>query len=141
MIQSDLFSAEYFGKTVRNNNMEYDMLISNPPYIRTGDIEGLMEEVRFHDPVLALDGMEDGLYFYERSPNRQDHICPGGWLLYEIGCDQGKDVTELMKKDGFEQIEIKQDLAGLDRVVLEEKYRRKKMFDKLDDLLIRLKKC
>ena len=45
---------------------KYDMLISNPPYIRTEDIEGLMEEVRFHDPVLALDGKENGLYFYEK---------------------------------------------------------------------------
>ena len=63
LIQSDLFSADYFRKNSGNDHMEYDMLISNPPYIRTEDIEGLMEEVRFHDPVLALDGKENGLYF------------------------------------------------------------------------------
>ena len=118
LIQSDLFSADYFRKNSGNDHMEYDMLISNPPYIRTEDIEGLMEEVRFHDPVLALDGKENGLYFYEKITEQAGrYLEPGGWLMYEIGCDQGMDVSEIMKKNGFEQIEIKKDLAGLDRVV------------------------
>lgn len=118
LIQSDLFSADYFQKNSGNDHMEYDMLISNPPYIRTEDIEGLMEEVRFHDPVLALDGKENGLYFYEKITEQAGtYLKPGGWLMYEIGCDQGMDVSEIMKKNGFEQIEIKKDLAGLDRVV------------------------
>ena len=118
LIQSDLFSADYFRKNSGNDHMEYDMLISNPPYIRTEDIEGLMEEVRFHDPVLALDGKENGLYFYEKITEQAGtYLKPGGWLMYEIGCDQGMDVSEIMKKNGFEQIEIKKDLAGLDRVV------------------------
>ena len=78
----------------------------------------LMEEVRFHDPVLALDGKENGLYFYEKITEQAGtYLKPGGWLMYEIGCDQGMDVSEIMKKNGFEQIEIKKDLAGLDRVV------------------------
>ena len=118
LIQSDLFSADYFRKNSGNDHMEYDMLISNPPYIRTEDIESLMEEVRFHDPVLALDGKENGLYFYEKITEQAGtYLKPGGWLMYEIGCDQGMDVSEIMKKNGFEQIEIKKDLAGLDRVV------------------------
>ena len=118
LIQSDLFSADYFQKNSGNDHMEYDMLISNPPYIRTEDIEGLMEEVRFHDPVLALDGKENGLYFYAKITEQAGtYLKPGGWLMYEIGCDQGMDVSEIMKKNGFEQIEIKKDLAGLDRVV------------------------
>ena len=118
LIQSDLFSADYFRKNSGNDHMEYDMLISNPPYIRTEDIEGPMEEVRFHDPVLALDGKENGLYFYEKITEQAGtYLKPGGWLMYEIGCDQGMDVSEIMKKNGFEQIEIKKDLAGLDRVV------------------------
>ena len=106
------------------------MLISNPPYIPSGEIEGLMEEVRLHDPRMALDGMEDGLYFYrEITRQAMNHIRPGGWLLYEIGCEQGKDVKELLEKEGFIKTEIRQDLCGLDRVVLgqrpllqEEKY-------------------
>ena len=95
------------------------MIISNPPYIPTAEIEELMEEVRFHDPRMALDGMEDGLYFYRTiTEQAKDHLVPGGWLLYEIGCSQGKDVADLLRKEGFEDIEIRQDLAGLDRVVL-----------------------
>ena len=94
------------------------MLISNPPYIRTADIDGLMDEVRLHDPRLALDGKADGLYFYEKITEQAGkYLKPGGWLIYEIGCDQGKDVAEIMKKKGFIQIEVKKDLAGLDRIV------------------------
>lgn len=118
LIQSDLFSADYFEKNSRKKCMEYDMLISNPPYIRTADIDGLMDEVRLHDPRLALDGKADGLYFYEKITEQAGkHLKPGGWLIYEIGCDQAKDVVEIMKKKGFVQIEVKKDLAGLDRIV------------------------
>ena len=118
LIQSDLFSADYFEKNSRKKCMEYDMLISNPPYIRTADIDGLMDEVRLHDPRLALDGKADGLYFYEKITEQAGkYLKPGGWLIYEIGCDQGKDVVEIMKKKGFVQIEVKKDLAGLDRIV------------------------
>lgn len=119
LVKSDLFSADYFQKNSGNDHMEYDMLISNPPYIRTADIEELMEEVRFHDPVLALDGKSDGLYFYEKITEQAgDYLKPGGWLMYEIGCDQGTYVSEIMKKNGFTEIEVKKDLAGLDRVVI-----------------------
>ena len=130
-VKSDLFSAEYFSKKDNAEKVTgYDMLISNPPYIPSGEIEGLMEEVRLHDPRMALDGMEDGLYFYrEITRQAMDHIRPGGWLVYEIGCEQGKDVKELLEKEGFIKTEIRQDLCGLDRVVLgqrpllqEEKY-------------------
>ena len=119
LIKSDLFSADYFQKNSGNTVPEYDMLISNPPYIPTADIHDLMDEVRLHDPVLALDGKEDGLYFYEKiTAQAGRYLRPDGWLMYEIGCDQGKDVSEIMKKNGFTQIEVKKDLAGLDRVVM-----------------------
>ena len=118
LIQSDLFSADYFGKNSGKEQQEYDMLISNPPYIRTADIEGLMDEVRLHDPRIALDGMADGLYFYEKITEQAGaHLKLGGWLMYEIGCDQGADVAAIMKKNNFTEIEVKKDLAGLDRVV------------------------
>lgn len=118
LVQSDLFSGEYFQKNSGNTHTEYDMLISNPPYIRTAEIEELMEEVRLHDPRLALDGMADGLYFYDRITEQAGtYLKPGGWLMYEIGCDQGRDVAELMRKNSFTEIEVKKDLAGLDRVV------------------------
>lgn len=119
LVQSDLFSADYFQKNSGNTAPEYDMLISNPPYIPTADIHDLMDEVRLHDPVLALDGREDGLYFYKKiTAQAGRYLKPGGWLMYEIGCDQGSDVSEIMKKNGFIQIEVKKDLAGLDRVVI-----------------------
>ncbi len=97
----------------------YDLIVSNPPYIRTAVIEELEEEVRCHDPLLALDGKEDGLYFYRRIIREAEgYLNPGGWLLFEIGYDQREMVTELMKQRGYRQIQAKKDLAGLDRVVI-----------------------
>ena len=96
-----------------------DMIISNPPYIRTAVIEELEEEVRCYDPLLALDGKEDGLHFYRRIIREAEgYLNPGGWLLFEIGYDQREAVTELMKQQGYRQIQVKKDLAGLDRVVI-----------------------
>ena len=96
----------------------FDVIVSNPPYIRTAVIEELKEEVRCHDPILALDGKEDGLYFYrkliEQSPM---YLKKGGMLYFEIGHDQGQDVKCLMENAGFEDVMVKKDLAGLDRVV------------------------
>lgn len=108
-IESDLFSQ------VSN---VYDVIVSNPPYIRTTVIEELKEEVKLHDPYIALDGKEDGLYFYrkivEECPN---HLKNGGKLFFEIGHDQGTDVQRLMEETGFKNVTVKKDLAGLDRVV------------------------
>ena len=122
LVQSDTFSGDYFQKNSGNISLEYDMLISNPPYIPTEDIGKLMEEVRFHDPVLALDGREDGLYFYRRITEQADkYLKPGGWLMYEIGCEQGADVSAIMQREGFAEVAVKKDLTGLDRVVIGKK--------------------
>ena len=122
LVKSDTFSGEYFQKNSSEHPMEYDMLISNPPYIPTADIQQLMDEVRLHDPVLALDGKEDGLYFYRRiTEEALRYLKPGGWLLYEIGCDQGEAVSRIMRTNDFSNIAVKKDLAGLDRVVLGQK--------------------
>lgn len=97
---------------------DYDIIVSNPPYIRTSLIEELQEEVRLHDPMIALDGKEDGLYFYRRIIRDSVQLLkPGGRLLLEIGHDQAPDVEALMRRQGYEEIRIKKDLAGLDRVV------------------------
>lgn len=96
----------------------YDLIVSNPPYIRTKAIEELEEEVRLHDPMIALDGKEDGLYFYRKITEKsREHLKQGGWLLFEIGYDQGEDVAKMMEKAGFTEVTVKKDLAGLDRVV------------------------
>jgi release factor glutamine methyltransferase len=97
---------------------KYDIIVSNPPYIPTSDIETLMEEVKDHEPSIALDGKEDGLYFYRRILSEvADYINPGGFIFFEIGCDQGVAVSLLLKEKGFRDIRIIKDLAGLDRVV------------------------
>ena len=68
---------------------------------------------------LSVDGKEDGLYFYRKIVEQsKDYLNSGGSLMFEIGYDQGKDVSELLKNEGYEEIEIKKDLAGLDRVVM-----------------------
>ena len=110
-IQSDLFAKI-------PEEEKYDVIVSNPPYIETAVIDTLQEEVRLHDPYIALDGKEDGLYFYRRIISEAGkYLKPQGKLMFEIGCDQAKTVEELMKNAGYEQITVKKDLAGLDRVV------------------------
>lgn len=119
LVESNLFSNEIFYEKDGKIPGKYDMLISNPPYIRTAEIEGLMEEVRLHDPREALDGFEDGLYFYrEITKQASSYLKKGGWLLYEIGYDQGIAVSKLLCDAGFEEVKIVKDLVGLDRVVL-----------------------
>ena len=97
---------------------KYDIIVSNPPYIRSDVIPTLMEEVREHEPILALDGTEDGLFFYrkivEESP---DYLNGGGMLFFEIGYDQKDAVMNLMEEAGFRDVTAMQDYAGLDRVV------------------------
>lgn len=96
----------------------FDVIVSNPPYIRSEEISSLMEEVRIYEPLSALDGHEDGLYFYQRiAKESPSYLKPGGRLYLEIGYDQGISVPELLEEQGFCQIEVKKDLAGLDRVV------------------------
>lgn len=102
-----------------NDDELFDVIVSNPPYIATGEIETLTEEVRIHDPYIALDGLEDGLHFYrEITQQSLNYIRSGGWLLYEIGCTQAHDVSDIMSEYGYSNIKVIKDLAGLDRVVM-----------------------
>ena len=102
-----------------NDDELFDVIVSNPPYIATGEIETLTEEVRIHDPYIALDGLEDGLHFYrEITQQSMNYIKSGGWLLYEIGCTQAHDVSDIMSEYGYSNIKVIKDLAGLDRVVM-----------------------
>lgn len=98
---------------------QYDVIVSNPPYIRSSVIETLMDEVKCHEPLCALDGMEDGLFFYrEISREAKKHLHRGGSLFYEIGFDQGKEVKAIMEQEGYQEVAVIKDLAGLDRVVM-----------------------
>lgn len=99
-------------------NDKYDVIISNPPYIRSDVVDTLMEEVRDHEPRIALDGGEDGLDFYRRLlEGAKTHLIPGGMILFEIGFDQGFAVSTLMEEYGYKDVTVVRDLSGNDRVV------------------------
>jgi len=123
--QGDLFEAwesccrGMQSDTVDTDNRKcFDIIVSNPPYIPTAEIAGLMPEVREYEPLLALDGTEDGLLFYRRiAAECRRYLNPGGSVFLEIGCEQGKDVAELFRKAGFTNVQVYQDYAGLDRIV------------------------
>lgn len=112
-IQSDLFEnipKELFGKI--------DALVSNPPYIPTSDIKGLMKEVCEHEPFTALDGGLDGLDFYRKiALASKDLIKRNGHIFFEIGFNQGLEVSEILEINGFIDIKVIKDLSGHDRVV------------------------
>ena len=108
-VQSDLFDKV---------SGSYDIIVSNPPYIETSVIEGLMDEVKLYEPRMALDGTEDGLFFYrEITMQAGKYLKNNGILAFEIGYNQGKAVSEFMKENGYKEVQVLQDLAGLDRVV------------------------
>ena len=108
-IQSDLFEKV---------EEKFEIIVSNPPYIRTEVIDTLMEEVKEHEPYIALDGKEDGLFFYRKIiESAGEYLCKGGRIFFEIGYDQGQQVSELLSEAGYREIEVVKDYAGLDRVV------------------------
>lgn len=97
----------------------FDLILSNPPYIVSGVIPSLAREVRVHDPVLALDGGDDGLEAYRQIAAGADrHLKPGGALIVETGFDQREDLTLMCRENGLDKIECRADLAGHDRVVV-----------------------
>lgn len=109
-VESDLFE-----------NVEglFDVIVSNPPYIRTDEIENLQEEVKLHDPYFALDGGESGLDFYRRIiKDSKDHLKTNGMIFFEIGFDQAEEVSKILKENDYHDIVVKKDLSGLDRVVI-----------------------
>lgn len=108
-LESDLFE---------NVEEMFDVIVSNPPYIPAGDMEGLMPEVRDYEPRIALDGGEDGLVFYRKIlEGSRSHLKKGGMLFFEIGYDQGRAVSKMMRETGFLDVQVRKDYAGLDRVV------------------------
>lgn len=97
----------------------FELIVSNPPYIPTQVIPTLMEEVKSHEPYMALDGKEDGLYFYRKLVEQcPDYLAKEGMLLVEIGYDQAEAVSKLFSEAGFTDVRVMKDLAGLDRVVV-----------------------
>lgn len=103
---------------LENVTGKFDIVVSNPPYIPSAVIDTLMPEVRDHEPRMALDGLEDGLHFYRRILRESQPFLNGGARVFlEIGYDQGEAVKKLMQENGFLEVTVCQDYAGLDRVV------------------------
>lgn len=102
----------------QNIKERYDIIISNPPYIKSSIIEGLMPEVRNYEPKAALDGGADGLWFYrEIAKNAPKHLTPHGRILLEIGHDQAESVSSLLNLNDFTDISVKKDYSGNERII------------------------
>ncbi len=113
-LKSDLFENIEF--------KQFDMIVSNPPYISLNEVGIMSDDTLLHEPSEALFAENDGLYFYyEICQKAFDYLADFGYLLFEIGYKQGKNVSEIMKNFGFKNIDVIQDLAGLDRVVIGQK--------------------
>ena len=101
-----------------SNTSKVDVIVSNPPYIESKVVDELDDEVKKYEPRLALDGMEDGLHFYRiLAREGKRFLNEGGRLYVEIGFDQAEAVKEIFGAQGFLDIQVYKDLAGLDRVV------------------------
>jgi len=97
---------------------KFDIIVSNPPYIKTSVIQELMPEVRDHDPRIALDGKEDGLHFYKILAKEAGNFLKKNGVIYvEIGYNQGKEVRALFEEEGFLDTKVYQDIPGSDRVI------------------------
>ncbi len=113
-LKSDLFENVEF--------REFDMIVSNPPYISLNEVGIMSDDTLLHEPSEALFAENDGLYFYyEICQKASDYLADFGYLLFEISYKQGKNVAKIMASSGFKNIEVVKDLAGLDRVVIGQK--------------------
>lgn len=114
-VESDLFS---------NIKKSFDIIVSNPPYIPYSEHHALDIEVKEHEPHLALFASdESGVEFYEKIiKNSHKHLNQGGFLAFEIGIGQAKAICELLKNNNFSKIQVLQDLAKIDRIIIAQKH-------------------
>ena len=115
----DLIHGSWYEPLKSYNNQQFDLILSNPPYIDKAYMEKLAPEVADHDPIIALYGGEDGLDAYRIIiSNAKNYLKPQGKLILEIGYDQAESVTKLLRKAGFNMIKLHQDLGRNDRVLI-----------------------
>lgn len=119
MVNVYFFKSNLFRKI--SNLYKFDIIVSNPPYIETKELEYLPEEVK-REPRLALDGGEDGLKFYkEISKEAKKYLLENGYLAFEIGYNQRESVENILIQEGYKNIYSRKDLSGNDRVVIAQK--------------------
>lgn len=110
------FESDLFGKI--SKLYKFDIIVSNPPYIEKDVIKTLSEEVQ-NEPILALDGGEDGLDFYRKiAEGAKEYLNPNGYLAFEIGYNQKESVEKILKENGYKNIYSRKDLSGNDRIVV-----------------------
>lgn len=108
-LASDMFSSI---------DEKFSVIVSNPPYIPTSDIENLDREVKDHEPLIALDGGADGLDYYRIIAREcKEHLFDGGLIYLEIGINQAEEVKNLLAENGFSDIEVKKDIEGVERMI------------------------
>ena len=113
----DFIKSDVFSNVSREN--KFDIIVSNPPYIKKSDIDGLDRQVKDFEPYNALEGGEDGLDFYRKiTRESREFLNENGILAYEVGHDQASDVSKIMQQNGFKGIYTKSDLQGFERVVI-----------------------
>lgn len=113
----DFIKSDVFSNVPKEE--KFDLIVSNPPYIRKADIDGLDRQVKDFEPYNALEGGEDGLDFYRKITKESKAFLKNkGILAYEVGHDQAQDVSQIMQENGFEGIYTKCDLQGFERVVI-----------------------
>lgn len=101
------------------DNIMFDCIVSNPPYIRTYDIQNLQREIKDYEPIEALDGGEDGLYFYRKIfGNAHKSLTENGIILFELGYDQADDVEKIAMNAGFKNVTFIKDYAGIKRIFI-----------------------
>lgn len=112
-VKSDLFSA------IKDKGVKFDVIVSNPPYIRKSDMNTLHTQVKDYEPYNALEGGVDGLDYYRNITKQSNlYLNKGGILAYEVGHDQAQDVAMIMQNNGYTNIYTKKDIQGIDRVVI-----------------------
>ena len=120
--EKNMADVTFIKDDILNTRLDFsgsDLILSNPPYIRTKEIEKLDVTVKCAEPFIALDGGDDGLTFYRKiSKIAYENLNSGGAIIFEIGFDQGNDLMEILEKQGFKNVEIIKDYGGNDRVAL-----------------------
>ena len=114
----NFYRGDLFGALDGLVDEKFQIIVSNPPYIKREDIEGLQRDVKDFEPLRALDGGKDGLDFYRRiTRDSKEYLQDNGILIYEIGFNQGERVKDILEGQGFSNVDILKDLQGHDRVV------------------------